>query len=129
MSRTRVDAVQVRRNIRKMSDSVSRNEAKSDMKAIHLAGAELVKGDALPRVPNRTGRLRQSVRAAGQAKAGVVRAGFKSVPYAGPIHFGWPKRNIFPQSFLYDAKDARRGDVVALFDQRLNELIVKHDLN
>lgn len=124
-----VDVTQVRKNIRKMSDAVSKDEAKSELKAIHLAGAEVVKSDALSRVPVRSGRLQRSVRAAGQVKFGVVRAGFKSVPYAGPIHFGWPIRNIRPQPFLYDAKDARRDEVVDIFDKRLAALIRKHNLD
>jgi len=32
-----------------------------------------------------------------------VQAGRASVPYAGPIHWGWPARNIEPQPFLTDA--------------------------
>jgi HK97 gp10 family phage protein len=124
-----VDSKQVRKQIRKMQDAVSKTAAKSEMKALHLEGAELVKSDALGRVPVATGQLRGSVRAAGTVSYGAVRAGFAKVPYAGPIHFGWSKRNIRPQPFLYDAKDARADEVVEVFDKRMKSLIKKFDLD
>ena len=35
--------------------------------------------------------------------AGSIRAGRKTVPYAGPINYGWPARNIRPRTFVNDA--------------------------
>jgi len=82
-----------------------------DLKEFHLDLAELVMARALSRAPVRTGRLRETIRASGTKTAGRVRAGFKRVPYAGVIHFGWPARRIQPQPFLYDALDQRRNEV------------------
>jgi hypothetical protein len=79
----------------------------------------MVAGTARTLVPVRSGRLAKSIRAGVTARTGVVRAGTKDVPYAGPIHFGWFVRKppavggpIQPQPFLYDALDARRDEVM-----------------
>jgi hypothetical protein len=58
-----------------------------------------------------------------------VRAGRTSVPYAGPIHFGWPAHNIEPTPFLYDALDQRRSEVIDLYEQRVGDLIRKNGLD
>jgi len=54
---------------------------------------------AAPRV---SGRLAGSVRGNKAKASAVVRAGSAGVPYAGPIHWGWPARNIAPQPFLVE---------------------------
>jgi hypothetical protein len=50
------------------------------------------------------------------------------VPYAGPIHFGWPARQIKPNPFIYEVLDDRRQEVYAIYAQRISELIYKYDL-
>ena len=72
-----------------------------DMTPTHGKVAGMV-ADAT-RVPRLTGRLAASVRPAGQPGKATVRAGGPAVPYAGVIHWGWPRRNIRPQTFLADA--------------------------
>jgi hypothetical protein len=74
-----------------------------DLKAAHAAVAARVVRAALPNVPRRSGALAASVRGSGQAGAAVVRAGRAAVPYAGPIHWGWPARHIKARPFLWDA--------------------------
>jgi hypothetical protein len=83
-----------------------------ELKTVHKAAAEDVASTARGGVPTRSGRLKGSIRTGVTAKTGIVRSGKSAVPYAGPIHFGWKKRNIKPQPFLYDALDKRRSDVV-----------------
>ena len=51
----------------------------------------------------------------------------KSVPYAGVIHFGWPRHNIEPQPFLYDALDRRSDEVIKLYEDRITDLVHKLD--
>ena len=53
--------------------------------------------------PRKTGRLAGTVRSSGTKTAGILRAGRASVPYAGPIHWGWPSRGIPARPFLSDA--------------------------
>lgn len=96
---------ELRRELRKMGDDLE------DLKALNLDVATLVSDRAKDIVPRRTGNLADTIRPAGTKTAGRVRAGFKRVPYAGPVHFGWPARRIQPQPFLYDALDQRRSEV------------------
>lgn len=69
-----------------------------------------------------TGRLAGSVRPSGTKTQAVVRAGFARVPYAGPIHWGWPKRNIEAQPFLSEAAtstEATWQDVYMTFIEKV----------
>lgn len=104
-------------------------ESTADIKAANLEAAGIVRNKALDLVPVRSGELKKSIRAAGQERWGVVRAGKGgTVPYAGPIHFGWARRNIEPQPFLYDALDDRRDEVMAAYEANLAEVIRKQNL-
>lgn len=71
------------------------------LKAVNDKAAET----ALPAVrslaPHGTsGRLAGSLRTGATQKAGIVRAGRKSVPYAGVINYGWPARRITGRQFV-----------------------------
>ena len=72
-----------------------------DLKEVNREAAEI----ALPAVRNlaprgKTGRLAGSLRVGATKRAGVIRAGRKAVPYAGPINYGWPARHIKPRLFV-----------------------------
>jgi hypothetical protein len=64
----------------------------------------------------------------GTARAGVVRAGKKSVPYAGPIHWGWPKRNIKANPFLSKALESETDEVVDVYEDGISKLLKKYNL-
>jgi hypothetical protein len=98
------------------------------LKEAHKEAAQIVAVSAAARAPRRTGRLAASLRGTGQQRKGVIRAGSAAVPYAGPIHFGWPRRNIRPQPFIYDALDDRQAAVVAAYERNISELIRKAGL-
>lgn len=74
----------------------------ADFKKVNRAAATTVASFSKSTAPVRSGKLKSTIRAAGTARAGIVRAGFKRVPYAGPIHWGWPARNIKAQPWLAD---------------------------
>lgn len=75
-----------------------------DLKDAHAAVAGLVHSVAQPQAPvGATGRLASSERPAGTKTAAIVRAGSARVPYAGPIHWGWPDRGIKAQPWIYEA--------------------------
>lgn len=78
----------------------------SDFKKVNREAAATVAAFSKSTAPVRTGKLKNTIRAAGTARAGIVRAGFKRVPYAGPIHWGWPARNIKAQPWLVDTAKA-----------------------
>lgn len=84
---------------------------KAEVKKVNLDLAGTVASTARSIVPVRSGKLQTSIRTGSTVRSGVVRAGKKLVPYAGPIHFGWPKHNISPNTFLWDALDRRRDEV------------------
>ena len=107
----------VRRNLGQYSD-----EFKKELKQTHLQAAKIVEKAARPLVPVRTGKLLASVRSAGTQRFAVVRAGKKSVPYAPPIHWGWAKRRIKPNPFLYEALDKRRDEVIKAYEKQIANL-------
>ena len=115
------------RELRKALRAVENGTA--DLKGVHKETGELVGATAARLVPRRKGVLQSTIRAAGQAAGAVVRAGYAVVPYAGPIHFGWPSRGIAPTPFLYDALDYRRAEVIEMYQDRVNDLIRKHGLD
>jgi citrate lyase gamma subunit len=94
----------------------------ADLKKINLEAADIVAKQAKVEVPKDKGLLDSTIRASGQAVAGVVRAGAARAPYAGPIHFGWPSRNIEAQPFLYDALDDRRTEVLSAYEAAIVRL-------
>ena len=98
-----------------------------DLTAINKAAAADVASAARGIVPVLSGTLRDSIRPLASRTKGTVAAGRASVPYAGPIHFGWPARNISPQPFLYDALDQRRGEVIEKYEAHIEALVTKLD--
>ncbi|MFL0579178.1 HK97 gp10 family phage protein [Dietzia sp. 179-F 9C3 NHS] len=84
-------------------------QAGADLQALtdaHAAAAKLVADRARATAPRVSGTLAGTIRPSGTKTRAVVRAGYKSVPYGGPIHWGWPARNITAQPFLTDAAQA-----------------------
>ena len=79
-------------------------KAGADLKQLKEVNRQAA-GVALPAVKalaprGRTGRLAGSVRIGATQKAGIIRAGRKSVPYAGVINYGWPRRRIVGRQFV-----------------------------
>jgi hypothetical protein len=71
-----------------------------DLSDTHAEVAARWAAAARAAAPVVSGRLRATVRAEHAATAAVVTAGGAGVPYAGPIHWGWPARNIAPSEFI-----------------------------
>ena len=105
------------------------------MGAINQQAAEPVAQRARQLVPRRSGRLAASIRTFKAQRAAQVGAGRASVPYAGPIHWGWPNRRIVfgqltaapspikSQPFLTDALATRRAQVVNIWVKGVDELL------
>ena len=115
----------LRRAVREVGDDMS------DLKELHKRLADDVADSAKRKVPVRSGRLQRSIRGSGTKTAARVRAGNNrksgpsSVPYAGPIHFGWGARGIRPQPFMYEALDDRRQAVIDAYNDQVREIIRK----
>lgn len=104
-------------------------DSREDMKETHRVAGEIVAAAAKPLAPVRTGTLSSTISSSPTKYQGRVKIGRgASVPYAGPIHFGWPARRIAPQPFIYEALDGRRDEVLQTYEKRINDLIVKHQL-
>lgn len=89
-----------------------------ELKDVNRQAADI----ALPAVRSlaprgKTGRLAFSVRAGATQKAGVIRAGRKSVPYAGVINYGWPARRIKPRLFVNNGVASTEGAWQRLYKQ------------
>lgn len=70
-----------------------------ELKDVTAAAGLLAAAAIRPLVPVRRGRLVGSMRSNRAARRATVSLGRASVPYAGPIHWGWPARNIPAQPF------------------------------
>jgi hypothetical protein len=93
-----------------------------EIKRINREGAAVVAAAAAALVPVKSGKLRRSIRPGATTYTGTVRAGGANLPYTKPIHFGWPRHNIRPQPFLYEALDARRGEVLLAYERGIAKL-------
>ena len=137
------------RDVKKLGDA-----AVNDLKAAHEAAAKIVYEAAKPKAPvhgsvsvisskpywqkpgHAAGNMAKTLRYSGTQRGGFVRAGKKLVPYAGPVHFGWPSRPnianrwfggpIKPNPFLFEALDERREEVARAFERYIDALINKH---
>jgi hypothetical protein len=72
--------------------------------------------------PRLTGRLAGSIRAGTAQGAATVSAG-AGVPYAGPIHWGWPARNIRAHPFLVDALSAGEPTVATIYMDEVTRIV------
>lgn len=98
-----------------------------DMRELmHQLGVVVIRRTSVPR---RSGALATTLRAGrGKTKA-VVRAGSAALPYAPPVHWGWPARNIRPQRFLWDALNRARPEVLRTLDHGIARIIQINDLD
>ncbi len=108
----------LRRSLKAAGDDMS------DLKTAHAEAAAIAAHAAAARAPvGPTGKLRASIRAAGTTTAGIIRAGRKRIPYAGPIHFGYRSRNIAANPFVTEAAQATEPDWTAHYLDQINTII------
>jgi hypothetical protein len=87
----------LRRNLRRLGNDLS------DLKDANQQAASIVASAGAGRAPKRSGNLAGSVRGNRAVGRAIVRAGGAAVPYAGPVHWGWPAHGIEAQPFIADA--------------------------
>ena len=75
-----------------------------------------------------TGRLKADIRGNRARSSAVVAAGRASVPYAGPINYGWPKRNITAAGFMQKTDATWKPHSLMRLEYELNKLIAKRGL-
>lgn len=96
-----------------------------DLKNAHALAARIVAEAGAARAPKVSGRLANTVRGSGAATQATARAGNAGVPYAGPIHWGWPARNIEPQPFLADALEATEEIWSPVYETAVERVLAK----
>ena len=95
----------------------------SDLRDVHNRVAGVVTPRARGTAPKRSGTLAGSVRGSGTKTQAVIRAGGARVPYAGPIHFGWPARGIEPQPFISEAAQATEPQWFGIYQDEVEEIL------
>jgi hypothetical protein len=95
------------------------DDLKDAFAKIAKQGTDLAAGYA----PKRTGRLAASIRGNRAAGKAVVTAGRASVKYAGPINYGFPKRNIAPSGFMQRASDEVGPKALDILQDEVNQAI------
>ena len=98
----------------------------ADLKAVNANVAAMVAAAASAAAPRgRTGRLAASVRGNKAVATARISAGTAGVPYAGPIHWGWPARNIEGQPFIAETAEALQDQWVTLYETGIAEVLAK----
>lgn len=95
----------------------------TDLKAANAAAAAYVAAAAAPRAPRRTGRLAASVRGNRAVGRATISAGSAAVPYAGPIHWGWPARGIAAQPFISETAVATESTWVEIYRTDIERVV------
>lgn len=93
------------------------------IKALNRESAEVALPFIRELVPVQSGDLLGTVRAGATARSGYVRAGSSAVPYAPPIHWGWPARDIVASLFLTRGLGAAEPTIVAGWRKGVLELV------
>lgn len=79
---------------------------------------------AQSRAPKKSGRLAGSIRASKEQAGITIRAGNNGgIPYAAPIHWGWPKRNIKATLFLTNAIAETQPEWIDLYYKELEHIV------
>ena len=101
------------------------DDLKAAFSQVAAEGARVASREA----PKRTGRLSRDVRGNRAKSKAVVTAGRASVPYAGPINYGWPARNIRANQFMQRTDEVMEPRAVQLLEQEINRQIRRKGLS
>lgn len=86
-----------------------------DLKDANQEVAQFVVDRADSKAPRRTGALAATARPSRAAGRARVMAGRATVPYAGPIHWGWEARGIEPQPWIHETALDNQTQIEALY--------------
>lgn len=92
-------------------------------KGVREGVAKAVLPRAKELAPVRSGRLRESLRVGGTSNRVYIRS---ALPYALPVHWGWPARNIRRNPFIQQAVEERLDDVVEAMGDAVEDLARRH---
>lgn len=112
-------AQQLRKTLRAAGDDLG------DLKAANQQAADIAAHAARSRAPRLTGQLAGDIRASGTKTAGTIRAGRKRIPYAGPLHWGWPARGIEARPYITEGAQQTESIWVPLYKELMDEALKK----
>lgn len=104
------------------------NRAGMDLKQMNEVHAKIggvIAPAARSNTPTFTGRLAGSVRSSGTRTATIIRAGRKSIPYAGVIHYGNPHRGTAAQPFIREAAQSTEPTWFAIYSNAVEKILDK----
>lgn len=78
--------------------------------------------------PKRSGKLAGDVRGNRARSKAVITAGRVSVPYAGPINYGWRAHGISPAGFMQRADKVLQPYALRRLEKNINRQIARHGL-
>ena len=85
-----------------------------DLRTVNMEAAQIFTRLARARAPRVTGALANATQAAAtKDAAGITNA----LPYFGPIHYGWPARNIEAQPFVDEAVAESEAQWLAVYEK------------
>ena len=96
-----------------------------DLRDVHGAAARYVAMRAAAMAPKRSGRLAGTVRGSCAQTSATVRAGYASVPYAQPIHWGWPRHGIAANPFLSAAATSTESTWIKWYEAKIVQIVDK----
>lgn len=94
-----------------------------DLKDANQRAGQTVANAAGGLAPRRSGALAGAIRASRAVSSVTVKAGGARVPYAGPIHWGWPLRNIAAQPFLSDAATGTEPQWLPQYEKEIADIV------
>ena len=97
----------------------------NELKVATQTAGRIVLAAAQLNAPVDTGDLRGSGKQNRARRRAVITFGKASVPYAAPIHWGWPSRNIAAQPFASQAAQSTEPIWVAAYVFELNKIASK----
>ncbi|MDX2390186.1 HK97 gp10 family phage protein [Streptomyces sp. DK15] len=122
-------------DLKKALRQLKDKELNKKVREANKTAAEIVKPEAQNTAPHHTrtpkdskkyrpGKLAKSIKVVASANSAAIKAGTKArAPYAGAIHFGFPRRGISPNRFLYRAMARNSAAVSATYEREITAVL------
>ena len=94
-----------------------------ELKDVTIAAGALAAAAIRPLVPVRTGRLAASLRPNKAARRSTITVGRASLPYAGPVHWGWAAHGIEPNEFGPRGLEQAEPAITALYLAGIEKIV------
>jgi hypothetical protein len=112
--------------VREVQAALKQLEASSaDLSGVHKRVVSALLPGIAARSPRRTGALAGSYQAKSTKTRGRIAS---SVPYSGVIEYGWAQHSIAPARMVRDTIEAEQREIVAMYEQEIETLAKRADL-